>query len=114
MKIVLGASSTLIADSLEPESNQGEECADFNTVNDDSLEQVLEGLSPGHLDTDGTIPVHIPNGLSNPDKLPNDADIINDLINDPDLQRLCGDLHWLCRRHSQGHCTVLFNSSTGE
>jgi hypothetical protein len=42
-----------------------------------SLEQVLEGLSPGHLDTDSTIHGHIHNGLSNPNKLPDDPNIID-------------------------------------
>jgi hypothetical protein len=80
-EIVLGASSTLgptfITESFETENVQSEG-ADVNTDNEDSLEQVLEGLSPGHLDTDSTIPGHIHNGLSNPDESPDDTNIIDD------------------------------------
>ena len=74
-EIVLGASSALSANDPEPEHVQSEELAE----NEDSLEQVLEDLSPGYLDTDNANYLgHILDGLSDPDESPNDAEIVDD------------------------------------
>jgi hypothetical protein len=70
---------TFIADSIEPElppDNIQSEDADENIETEDSPEQVLE--NPGH----------IHDGLSDPDKLPDDADIVDN----SDLRRFMSAL----------------------